>query len=149
HYEYALADTPCEAVIQSCGLFHVADQITVLFPNDADLKPFHAVSYLGMPLLDKNSKILGHVSVMDTKPMLPDARTESLFRIFAARATAELQRLQAENQIREREEKLSLLVNSAMDAIVELNEHLKIIRANPSAEKVFRKPASKLIDQQF
>jgi PAS domain S-box-containing protein len=81
--------------------------------------------------------------------MLPDARTENLFRIFAARATAELQRLQAESQIRERETKLSLLVNSAMDAIIELDEHLKIIRVNPSAEKVFRKPASKLIDQQF
>src|SRR5262249_35110199 len=58
HYEYPLADTPCEAVIRSCQLFHVSDQITLLFPNDADLKPFNAVSYLGMPLLDKNANIL-------------------------------------------------------------------------------------------
>jgi PAS domain S-box-containing protein len=111
----------------------------MLFPDDPYLDPLRAVSYLGMPLFDKNSRVLGHLAVMDTKPMPKEPRTENLFRIFAARAGAELQRIQAESQIRDRETKLSMLINTAMDAILELDEELRIIRVNPSGEKVFRR----------
>jgi PAS domain S-box-containing protein len=145
HYEYDAKETPCGSVIESRQLFHVVDRLTALFPNDPDLRSMRAVSYLGMPLLDKNSRILGHLAVIDAKPMIKAPRTENLFRIFAARASAELQRIRAENQIRESETKLALLVHSAMDAIIELDEHLKIVRVNPSGEKVFRKPASLMI----
>ena len=60
-----------------------------------------------------------------------------MFQIFAARAAAELRRLRAEKQVREREEKLGRLVNSAMDAIIELNRNLNVTRVNAAAEKVF------------
>ena len=149
HYEYDAEGTPCGAVIQSRELFHVVDQLTMAFPNDSDLKSMHAVSYLGMPLLDKHSRILGHLAVIDKKPMPKEPRNESLFRIFAARASAELQRIRAESQIRERETQLTLLINSAMDAIIELDDHLKIVRVNPSAEKVFRKTEPRMIGLSF
>jgi PAS domain S-box-containing protein len=149
HYEYDVAGTPCGTVIQSRQLFHVVDQLTVLFPDDTDLQSMRAVSYLGMPLLDKDSRILGHLAVIDSKPMLKEQRTENLFRIFAARASAELQRIHAENQTRESETKLSLLVDSAMDAIIDIDERLRIIRVNPSGAKVFRRPAERLIGLPF
>jgi PAS domain S-box-containing protein len=60
-----------------------------------------------------------------------------VFRIFAARAAAELRRLRAEAQVREREEKLGLLVDSAMDAIVELDHACRVLRMNAAALKVF------------
>jgi PAS domain S-box-containing protein len=138
-FEYELAGTPCEVVIRDRLLYHVVDEIKMLFPDDPYLDPLRAVSYLGMPLFDKNSRVLGHLAVMDTKPMPKEPRTENLFRIFAARAGAELQRIQAESQIRDRETKLSMLINTAMDAILELDEELRIIRVNPSGEKVFRR----------
>ena len=58
--------------------------------------------------------------------MPKEPRAEALFQIFAARAAAELRRLRAEKQVREREEKLGRLVNSAMDAIIELNRNLNV-----------------------
>ncbi len=148
-FDYELAGTPCEIVIRERLLYHVIDEIKMLFPDDPYLEPLRAVSYLGMPLLDKNSRVLGHLAVMDTKPMPKEPRNENLFRIFAARAGAELQRIQAESRIRDRETKLSLVINSAMDAILELDEDLSIIRVNPSGEKVFRKSGSQLTGLPF
>jgi PAS domain S-box-containing protein len=76
-------------------------------------------------------------------------RIEAIFRIFAARATAELQRLQAESATREREQKLCRLVDSALDAIIELDADLQITRINPSSEKVFQCEAINLVGKSF
>ena len=67
----------------------------------------------------------------------PEPRAQVLFQIFAARAAAELRRLRVEAQVREREQKLGRLVGSAMDAIIEVDQHLQVTQMNPAAEKVF------------
>src|SRR5262245_38141449 len=61
----------------------------------------------------------------------------SLFEIFANRAAAELRRLRLEKDLRERQEKLGRLIDSAMDAIVELDGDMRITLVNAAAEKVF------------
>src|SRR5262245_34502679 len=114
-YEYDLAGTPCEPVFRECRLVHIQDNVIQLYPDDLDLKPIGAVSYLGVPLLDVDGKILGHLAVLDRRPMPEEPRVLALFRIFAARAAAELQRLRAERQVREREEKLRRLFDSALE----------------------------------
>lgn len=89
-----------------------------------------AVSFIGVPLLDVDGKILGHLAVLDSRP-LPDAPNDrALIRIFAARAAAELQRIRAEAEVREREEKLGRLVNSAMDEIIELDQNYNVTRVS-------------------
>jgi PAS domain S-box-containing protein len=104
---------------------------------------------MGMPLLDLDSKILGHLAVLDLRPMPHEPRTQALFQIFAARAAAELRRLRAEAQVREREHKLGRLVGSAMDGIVELDQHLKVNQMNPAAEKIFGCSAVEFGDESF
>jgi PAS domain S-box-containing protein len=136
-YEYAIAGTPCEPVIDQRRLFHVTDNVVDLFPGDPDLREFSAVSYLGVPLLDGDGAILGHLAAIDTRPTPLDEQIEAVFRIFAARTTAELQRLRAEAEIREREEQLSSLVGCAMDAVIELDDQLRITGVNPSGATVF------------
>jgi GAF domain-containing protein len=116
NYEYDIRETPCEPVIESQELICVPDRLIELYPNDPDLEPAGAVSYMGVPLTDVDGAILGHLAVLDNKPMPEDPRITNLFKIFAARAAAELQRLRAEQGIREREEKLGRLVDGAMDA---------------------------------
>src|SRR5262245_58315430 len=51
HYEYSIAGTPCEQVIDKACLVHYPDRIIQLFPDDADLRTLNAVSYAGVPLL--------------------------------------------------------------------------------------------------
>ena len=137
HFEYDIRNTPCEPVVVDRRLVHVPDRVMELYPKDPDLVPFGAVSYLGVPLLDLNGIVLGHLAVLHDKPLAEDEKVLALFHIFAGRASAELQRLRAEQETREREQKLNRLVDSAMDAIVELDRELRITRLNKAAEKMF------------
>jgi PAS domain S-box-containing protein len=136
-YEYPIAGTPCEQVIEKVRLVHIPEKVIALYPRDPDLEKFGAVSYMGFPLTGLDGEILGHLAVLDTRPMPEEPRALALFRIFASRAAVELQRLRAEAEVREREEKLSRLVDSAMDAVIELDHNLRVTRINPAAEKAF------------
>ena len=104
---------------------------------------------MGVPLLDLDDRILGHLAVLDSRPMLEEPRSLALFQIFAARAAAELQRLRAEADVRDREEKLGRLVDSVMDAIIEIDRNFNIILMNPAAEKILGASASQLADPNF
>lgn len=148
-YEVAIAGTPCEKVIDSADLVHFPDNLLELFPDDPEVKQVGAVSYMGMALKDLDGKVLGHLAVVDRRPMPEEPRVLALFRIFAARAAAELQRIRAEAQVREREEKLRRLVDSAMDAIIEFDRGLRVTRLNPAAEHVFRCTASQVLGESF
>jgi PAS domain S-box-containing protein len=136
-WEMVVDGTPCERVIDQRCLIHIPDNLLNIYWDDPDVKAVGAASYMGVPLLDLDGQILGHLAVLDTRPMPSEPRTLALFQIFAARAAAELRRLRAEAQVREREQKLGRLVGSAMDAIVELDEQLKVTQFNPAAEKIF------------
>jgi PAS domain S-box-containing protein len=138
HYEYDVSGTPCELVIRQRDVFHVPDRVIELFPEDPDLPPLRAVSYRGAPLLDVDGNVLGHLAILNDRPMPEQRRDADMFRIFAARAAAELRRLRVEAQLREREEQLNSLLDAAMDAIVEIDGCCCITQANPAAEQLFQ-----------
>ncbi|MDR4459107.1 MAG: sigma 54-interacting transcriptional regulator [Nitrospirales bacterium] len=149
NWEMDIANTPCEHVIEQARLIHFPDNLLNLFPIDPDIIGMKAASYMGLPLTDSVGNILGHLAVMDTRPMPAEPRVQTIFRIFASRASAELQRLQAESATREREQKLRRFLDSAMDAIIELDEELRVTRINPAAEKVFQCKATHLFGKNF
>ena len=148
-YEVDIAGTPCERVIDTAKLVHFPDRILEIFPHSQKIKAIGAVSYMGVPLQDTDAHILGHIAVIDRRPIPEEPRVHAIFQIFAARAAAELQRLRAEAEVREREEKVGRLLSSAMDAIIELDDRLHITRMNPAGEKVFRCQADKMTGQGF
>ena len=136
NYEYALGGTPCEPVINNACRIHIPEKVVELYPEDRDMQECGAVSYLGEPLKDSDGIVIGHLAILDTKPMPEDQTYLAIFRIFSARAGAELTRLKTEQKVREREEKLARLVESAMDGIVEFNEEFKVTQINPAALKI-------------
>ena len=88
-------------------LVHYPDRILELYPNDPDLRGAGAVSYMGVPLSDVDGSVLGHLAVLDVRPMPDDPIRRAMFEIFAGRAAAELRRLRAERQVRAREAQLT------------------------------------------
>jgi PAS domain S-box-containing protein len=148
-YEYAVDGTPCEPVIDRREMIHIPDNITGLFPRDLPLQKLGAVSYLAMPMFNEDGSVMGHLGVLDNRPMPQSDRNENLLRIFAARTTAEMLRLRAEADVRQGAEKLSRLIATAMDAIVELDGNLAITLFNPAAEKVFHCAAGEIIGRDF
>ncbi len=135
-YDMDIAGTPCEAVIDTAAPVHFPDRLLELFPSSSNIRQHGFVSYLGVPLKDVDGSILGHMAVVDRAPMPDSLKARALFQIFADRAGAELRRLRADSEIRTREEKLSRVVNGAMDAIIELDAQLAVTLLNPAAEKV-------------
>jgi PAS domain S-box-containing protein len=136
-YEYEISGSPCEAVIEQKCLIRYPENVIQLFPHDSELPALNAVGYMGIPFLDDQGCVLGHLAVLDTKPLPNDPQLEAVFRIFAVRASAELRRIRAESRTRESEERFSLLFESAMDAIVELGQTFTICRANRAALETF------------
>ncbi len=106
YYEHNLAGTVCELVIESRDLVHFADNVLELYPSDMQFHEAGVVSYMGVPLLDVSGRVLGHLAAVDTKPMPKKPRAVAIFKIFAARAAVELQRLYVEAELREKNAQL-------------------------------------------
>ncbi|MDA2939000.1 hypothetical protein MYX75_12155 [Acidobacteria bacterium AH-259-A15] len=56
-------------------------------------------SYLAVPVYDPNGNPRGHLGGMHDRPMQNELPRESILRIFAARAGAELERKQVEEAL--------------------------------------------------
>jgi PAS domain S-box-containing protein len=148
-YEYDLSGTPCENTIHEKAYLHIPQNVIELFPDDPDLAKLGAVSYIGFPLLDPDDKVLGNLAVIDTRPLPDSFRNLALFKIFAARATAELLRLRAEAEVRERQEKIDGLFRGTMDAIIELDENFNIFLLNPAAERLLGATSADIAGKPF
>ncbi len=148
-FQYNVAGTACEKVVDTLHLIHIPERMVELYPANPELAAMNAVSYLGTALLDTDGCVAGHISVLDTKPMPRDERAISLFEIFAARATGEMRRLRQEMAVRTREEQLSALFDSAMDAVVVLDANGGISRVNRAAERLFGCTTEDLIGENL
>lgn len=93
-YEYSTVGTPCGQVLEM-GEFHCRCALQELFPDDLDLVELGAESYLGISLNDSHGEVVGHLCVLDRKPLDHSERAEKLMHSFAARAIAELERQKA------------------------------------------------------
>jgi formate hydrogenlyase transcriptional activator len=98
NFEFDIADTPCEKVLHG-EVCHYQKNLSKLFPRDTGLAKWGAESYLGVPMLDRNNRVIGHIAILDDKPMEHDPRAIDLLKVFAARAAAELKRQRAENEL--------------------------------------------------
>jgi GAF domain-containing protein len=96
---YEIAETPCLKVLAGETCYY-PQGVQKLFPNDKDLVEMGAEGYLGIPLCNASGEVIGHLAVLDDKPMIETPQGRSLLNIFAARAGAELERLHAEEELR-------------------------------------------------
>ena len=135
NFEYDLPHTPCERVLagEVC-LF--PEKVQDLFPEHReDLAKLGVESYLAIPVSDRSGTVMGHLAVMDTKPMHDDPRVLSVFKIFGVRAGAELEREQMDAQLKENEERLRDLFDEAPIAYVYEGLDSKLLRVNRTAMK--------------
>jgi GAF domain-containing protein len=101
---------------------------------------------MGVPLQDTDGHILGHMAVIDRRPIPEEPRVHTIFQIFAARAAAELQRLRAEAEVREREEKVGRQRHGCDHQTERSAPHHS---RKPRKEKVFRCRAERMAGQEL
>ena len=133
--EYDLSGSPCEQVLRG-KLCHYPRDVQRVFPTDQQLVDLSVESYLGVPLLDAQGVTLGHLAVFDTRPMSAEPKRLYTFRIFAARAAAELERLRAEKLLRESEQRFRDLYEEAPIAYVIEDLESRFVSANRAAMRI-------------
>ncbi len=131
--EYALPGTVCGTVVgQDFRL--VPDGVRRLYPNDRMFKRLAIESYAAYPLNDSQGCALGLIAVMSQRPLADRELVESMLKIFAARAAAEIERTRAEHARRVSEASYRAIFEAAEDAIfVHDWESGAIVDANPRA----------------
>ena len=144
NFEYLLAGTPCEIVMEQGGECYFPEQLQHRFPNDADLVTMGAHSYLGVPLDDPSGRPLGHMCVLDVRPMHDLLWAAKIMSVFAARAAAELRRERAEQQTR----KLSSAVEQTADAVLITDRHGSIEYVNRAFEQISGYSAAEAVGQR-
>ncbi len=97
--QYPLQGTPCETIIGKQTRTYSCD-VQGHFPDDPYLCEMKMESYVGIPLFDSYNKPLGLLFAMFRSPIEDVDFNESVMRIFAARTSAEIERVQTEEHIR-------------------------------------------------
>ncbi len=133
--EFDLEGTPCEDVVRG-SLCHHPRGVQETFPLDQGLVDLGVESYLGVPLLDGDGNVLGHLAVFHGRPMPAEPRLLFIFRIFATRAGVELERLRVEKQLVESERRYRDLYEEAPNAYVSLGRDLQLINVNRRATQL-------------
>jgi len=90
NYEFDLAGTPCQEVLAQGRTYFYARGLGEQYPRKAGYE-----GYLGMPIVASDGRVLGHLAMFNRAPLGEEVLVERVFRIFLARAAAEIERLQA------------------------------------------------------
>ena len=132
---YALKDTPCGEVVgkQICCF---PSAVCQLFPHDQVLQEMRAESYAGTTLFDHTGKPNGLIAVISRRPLANRPLVEATLRMVAVRAAGELERLQAEEAIRESEEKFRTLVENLSSGVVAHRPDSSILFSNAAASDI-------------
>ena len=108
-FEYDTAGTPC-AVMTDYPWVAFPEALLERFPEARIAVNLGLQSYLAVCLRSSEDVHLGHLAVLDTRPMEADEEDAAALRIFAARASAELER---RNQARALEESRARVIEAA------------------------------------
>ena len=90
-FEYSLDGSPCEQIL-GLGVCAYPSDVAKLFPRDKALADKGIQGYVGAPMADSAGCAMGLIAVMFKRPLEDSELAVQLLRIFAARASAELER---------------------------------------------------------
>lgn len=133
---YSLVDTPCDEVVGESTCCHPRD-VQQLYPKDILLADMGVDSYIGSPLFDKQNKPIGLIVVLDSNPMQQNSQLTEILEIFAARASAEIERDRVQQRLENTRQKLALHVEHTPLGVIEWDTSFCVTDWNPAAEKIF------------
>lgn len=111
NFTYAPDNSPCATVL-SDDMCAIETGVRDRYPANPYLEQLAADSYMGIALRSSGDELLGLLAVMGREPIRDLGKTESLVKIFAARAAAELERRRTDQALRDSETMLRLVLNA-------------------------------------
>jgi PAS domain S-box-containing protein len=136
-FAYALPGTACSTVIGQEFRFMPAG-VQRQYPEDNMFRRLQIEGYCAYPLTDSAGQPLGLIAALSRRPLMDRALFESMLKIFAARAAAEVERRRSEAARITSEASYRAIFEATEDAIfIQDLESGAILDANPKACAVY------------
>jgi PAS domain S-box-containing protein len=136
--------SPAGEVLRN-DLVHFPTGVLQRFPRAAFLAERAIDGYMAVPLQAGAGGVLGFLSVFDDRPLPAEPRRLFILRIFAARATAELQRIRAEQRLSESEARYRDLFDNAPNAYWLVGTDGRVLHANRRAVELLGRPLEEMV----
>lgn len=120
-FEYDIEGTPCERIFRD-QLVVVPRDAQTHFPDDTWLIEQNIHSYVGLAFYDIAANPLGHFGILHDVPLENTDVIEAALRVFSCHAAAEIERMQLQGALLNRERQLETLV----EVIKHLNSELDV-----------------------
>ncbi len=135
--EYEVAGTPSEEVYKGDPVFH-SSGVRRKYPSDQILAELEAESYFGIPLRAPSGDVIGHLAVIDDKPMADDLPQRAVLRIFASRIGSELARRRSDRKREESEVRYRALIEQipAVTYATPLDPAAPTLYVSPQIEQI-------------
>lgn len=137
--EFAVEGTPCKDVVEG-AICYYPEGLRKFFPENKVIAKMGAESYCSVPLSDVSGNVIGHLVVMDNKPLGDKSSLLPILNILAARASLELERKQSGEKLRWSASLLDTALESTSDGIVATNRHGDVVRYNQKFLRMWNIP---------
>jgi formate hydrogenlyase transcriptional activator len=132
--EYDLEGTPCEIVMKGKDYF-CANELEKQFPKEKGIQ-----SYVAVPICSPaTGEVLGHIAGLDVVPMTNNQNQTSILKIFASRAGAEMDRLDALKKLEKANAELQVLLKNSDERYRDLFDEAPIAYVNEGLDSKFIK----------
>lgn len=111
---YSLTGAPCDVVTRE-GFSHYPEGVRERFPQDLDLQRLGAEGYVGLPLRDREDRVIGVLCALSRQRLELTTRAREVMEIVVGRAGVEIERMQTERRRRSLERRV--FQTSKMEAL--------------------------------
>ncbi|KAB2638997.1 MAG: PAS domain S-box protein [Verrucomicrobia bacterium] len=160
HFEgnqtYAIKDTPCGELVGQ-AVWCVPEGLSPRFPRDERLKEMEAVSYAGCTLWSHKGECIGLISAISRRPLLKCNQAEAILTMVAQRAARELEQQVAEDELRDYQHLLDVIINNSPSQVfafdlqhrfILLNDELAHFYGLPKGD-IWGKPLSEVFPEDL
>lgn len=145
---YELAGTPCAEVLQQSS-FMAARDVWRAFPEDTLLREEGIEAYFGRTLVDEHGATRGMLTVMHDAPVEDFGPIEAVFDVFAERAAAVIARAAAMEGLRQREARLSSILEAMSEGVWEIDADNRTTFVNARMEEILRQPRGAMLGRSM
>ncbi|OWW18957.1 PAS domain S-box protein [Noviherbaspirillum denitrificans] len=146
NFEYDTIGTPCARTLEG-EICVFPSGIRSIFPESEALGEDGWESYAGAPLRDTAGNTIGVLAVMHTETLSNPDLVRSLLQVFSERASAELERKRAEEELRNSEQRFSTIFQSSPIAmfVTQVRGNYIVKDVNRAFEQLFQREREMVI----
>jgi len=145
---YPLKGTPCEQA-NLYGLCSYPERVRQQFPDDPFLAEMQVEAYLAAPLVDSSGDILGVLAVLFRQALDEPGHIEALLKIFASRASAELELIRSDEALHDSERRLRAIFENTFEMAGLLAPDGRVLGANRTSLDLVGVQESEVLGRYF